>query len=109
MDGSREDEYQRRADGDSWQISPSLIWPLSLIWKLSHAIVLVMEIFPSLCSLLGSPFYFYPFLLMTFIYSTAERLQTCTNMVHALVRAQRVDSIYSCSLLLSSPQFCNQL
>ena len=67
-----------------------------------------METFPSLCSLLGLLFYFYLFLLMILIYSIAEQLQTCTNMVCALVRAQRVDSIYSRSLLLSSPQFCNQ-
>ena len=26
MERSRDDEYRRRADGDSWQISPSLIW-----------------------------------------------------------------------------------
>ena len=27
---SRDDEYRRRADGDSWQISPSLIWYVQL-------------------------------------------------------------------------------
>ena len=32
--------------------------PLSSIWKVSHAFVLVMDIFPSLCSRFRTPFYF---------------------------------------------------
>ena len=33
--------------------------PLFPLWKVSHAFVLVMDIFPSLCSSFRSPFYFY--------------------------------------------------
>ena len=33
--------------------------PLSSLWKVSHAFVLVMDIFPSLCSSSRTPFYFY--------------------------------------------------
>ena len=32
--------------------------PLFPLWKVSHAFVLVMDIFPSLCSSFRMPFYF---------------------------------------------------
>ena len=41
--------------------------PLSSLWKVSHAFVLVMDIFPSLCSLFRTLFYFYHSLVIFFL------------------------------------------
>ena len=38
--------------------------PLFSLWKVSHTFVLVMDIFPSLCSSFRMPFYFYHSLLI---------------------------------------------
>ena len=43
------------------KISKEVPRPLFSIWKVSHAFVLVMDIFPSLCSPFRSPFYFLSF------------------------------------------------
>ena len=47
--------------------------PLFPIWKLSHAIVLVMDIFPSFCSSYRTPFYFCH-LLVIFLFSFSQIL-----------------------------------
>ena len=41
------------------KISKEVPRPLSSLWKVSHAFVLVMNIFPSLCSTFRTLFYFY--------------------------------------------------
>ena len=54
--------------------------PLSFIWKVSHAFVLVMDIFPSLCSSFRTPFYFchslviFPFYFSQILVITEELL-----------------------------------
>ena len=40
------------------KMSKDILRPLFSIWKVSHAIVPVMDIFPSLCSSNRMPFYF---------------------------------------------------
>ena len=74
----------------SKQISPSLIWdalprspmgkmskevprPLFSIWKVSHTFVLVIDIFPSLCSAYRTLFYFHH-LLVIFSFSFSRIL-----------------------------------
>ena len=47
--------------------------PLFPLWKVSHAFVLVMDIFPSLCSPFGLPFYFYHSLVI-FLFSFSQIL-----------------------------------
>ena len=47
--------------------------PLSLLWKVSHAFVLVMDIFPSLCSPFRMLFYF-SHLLVIFLLSFSRIL-----------------------------------
>ena len=79
--GRMSGEWMSWDDGDFQQISPSLKWhvpprslmgkmskevpkPLSFLWKVSHAFVLVMDIFPSLCSPFRLLFYFYLWLVI---------------------------------------------
>ena len=58
--------------------------PLSFIWKVSHAFVLVMDIFPSLCSPFRSPFYFYH-LLVIFLLSFSRILVIAGELYLLLV------------------------
>ena len=55
------------------KISKEVPRPLSLIWKLSHAFVLDMDIFPSLCSSFRMLFYFHH-LLVIFLLSFSQIL-----------------------------------
>ena len=57
--------------------------PLFLLWKVSHAFVLVMDIFPSLCSYFGTPFYFYH-LLVIFLLSFS-RILVITGELYLLL------------------------
>ena len=130
IDGEEEElvrgVYRRRADEDipanfaprymedstdipEYRMTKDVPRPLFPRRQLSHAIVLCIENVPKPLFSFRIAVLFLSFLPITLIYRLSEQLQTCTNMVRALVRAQGVDSIYSRSLLLSSPQFCNQL
>ena len=57
--------------------------PLSSIWKVSHAFVLVMDIFPSLCSSFRLPFYFYLSLVIFFL--SFPRILVITGELYLLL------------------------
>ena len=65
--------------------------PLSPIWKVSHAFVLVMDIFPSLCSLFRTPFYFYH-LLVIFLFSFS-RILVITGELYLLLVVRHYHTI----------------
>ena len=71
--------------------------PLSSIWKLSHTIVLVMDIFPSLCSSYRTLFYFCH-LLVIFLFSFSQILVITKELLSLLDHATIAPFI--CSYLL---------
>ena len=78
--------------------------PLFLVWKVSHAIVLIMDIFPSLCSSYRTLFYFHH-LLVIFLLSFSQILVIIGELLLLLDHATIAPSI--CSYLpWSVHRFC---
>ena len=68
--------------------------PLSFIWKVSHTFVLVMDIFPSLCSSFRTPFYFCHSLVI-FLFSFSRILVIAEELLSLLDYAMITPSICS--------------
>ena len=68
--------------------------PLSFIWKISHTIVLIVDIFPSLCSAFRTPFYFCH-LLVIFFLSFSQILVITKELLLLLDHAMIAPSICS--------------
>ena len=74
------------------KMSKEVLRPLFPLWKVSHAFVLVMDIFPSLCSSFRTLFYFCH-LLVIFLLSFPQILVITRELLLLLDYAMIVPSI----------------